>query len=682
MQKDEVAQKKRELQEFKFSVSQRYSKIKALKARSSALESSFKEVEVLKAKALLGLVRPDSSKVRSVLRSEQKQKSNITLNCPVQTQGNENKAKTNPKLIEFERAGPDFDSTAHAPFRNLDQRFDHQQPPQNGKVGSFSGSYNFSITETGSMAICGFNQVHLKFLAGTQSRLKTAKHNLTKALRKSDMVFHHSSESYRALATRLSKHIKYSENVRHRMNLSSEEYQMLRTEQVSTEVETTALKLSLDKLEIQQKAIFRGKIRHLIQAWSSISSTKCPITDVLIRRLLKKHEIKAITDETHADRFAPDPWEGSVFPKSNPKACSHKNQYRLKLSHVYGYRGRDCTGNLLRNRDGEVLYYVGSLAVLSSLTTNAQHVFNGHGNQQITCMALHPDGLTVATGSCGNGDRRRQGLVIIWTRRQDSVCQIASLHAERIETVDFLAFSKDGKRVVAVGGVWPCVWMEVYEWATSTKAIAAAMLGTDHVTAIVCNPFNDAVVACGVGMLKIWRPVAVEVEKFRYFLGLFRWKLLKEKSQITQQNNLLITMQLTYLPFIKHTFETASKLFAGCQLDSAKAEADCGIACCHQTQALFDDLVDHDHAGGELGTPFASLVDHKAQLELARELQYLKKRLQDLSDRCLQYDGYEAFFSRDIVDKEIASILLEIRLSYEELNSEIQGKLKSVSGIH
>ncbi|KAK2088704.1 Echinoderm microtubule-associated protein-like 2 [Saguinus oedipus] len=63
----------------------------------------------------------------------------------------------------------------------------------------------------------------------------------------------------------------------------------------------------------------------------------------------------------------------------------------------YGYRGRDCRANLHLLPTGEIVYFVASVAVLYSVEEQRQRHYLGH-NDDIKCLAIHPDMVTIATG--------------------------------------------------------------------------------------------------------------------------------------------------------------------------------------------------------------------------------------------------------------------------------------------
>ncbi|XP_025046997.1 echinoderm microtubule-associated protein-like 1 isoform X2 [Alligator sinensis] len=70
---------------------------------------------------------------------------------------------------------------------------------------------------------------------------------------------------------------------------------------------------------------------------------------------------------------------------------------RLKLEWVYGYRGRDCRNNLYLLPTGETVYFIASVVVLYNVEEQLQRHYTGH-NDDVKCLAVHPDRITIATG--------------------------------------------------------------------------------------------------------------------------------------------------------------------------------------------------------------------------------------------------------------------------------------------
>ncbi|XP_043999463.1 echinoderm microtubule-associated protein-like 1 isoform X2 [Gambusia affinis] len=70
---------------------------------------------------------------------------------------------------------------------------------------------------------------------------------------------------------------------------------------------------------------------------------------------------------------------------------------KLKLDWVYGYRGRDCRSNLYLLPTGETVYFIASVVVLFNVDEQLQRHYTGH-TDDIKCLAVHPDKITIATG--------------------------------------------------------------------------------------------------------------------------------------------------------------------------------------------------------------------------------------------------------------------------------------------
>lgn len=83
-----------------------------------------------------------------------------------------------------------------------------------------------------------------------------------------------------------------------------------------------------------------------------------------------------------------------------------------------------------------------------------------------------------------------------------------------------MAFSRDGERLVAVGGEWPEQAVVVVEWRTyAPKVLRRQPLGRQRVLAIACDPYSDAFLLVGINRVERWRPLALRKEAFRKQLG-------------------------------------------------------------------------------------------------------------------------------------------------------------------
>ncbi|KAF1661423.1 Echinoderm microtubule-associated protein-like 1, partial [Aptenodytes patagonicus] len=116
---------------------------------------------------------------------------------------------------------------------------------------------------------------------------------------------------------------------------------------------------------------------------------------------------------------------------------------RLKLEWVYGYRGRDCRSNLYLLPTGETVYFIASVVVLFNVEEQLQRHYTGH-NDDVKCLAVHPDRITIATGQVAGTSKDGKQLpphVRVW----DSVT-LNTLHVIGMgffdRAVTCIAFSK------------------------------------------------------------------------------------------------------------------------------------------------------------------------------------------------------------------------------------------------
>ncbi|XP_004867200.2 echinoderm microtubule-associated protein-like 2 isoform X2 [Heterocephalus glaber] len=171
-------------------------------------------------------------------------------------------------------------------------------------------------------------------------------------------------------------------------------------------------------------------------------------------------------------------------------ACSELPSCRLKLDWVYGYRGRDCRANLYLLPTGEIVYFVASVAVLYSVEEQRQRHYLGH-NDDIKCLAVHPDMVTIATGQVA-GTTKEGKLLPPHVRIWDSV-SLSTLHVLGLGVFDravcCVGFSKSN------GGNLLCAvdesndhMLSVWDWAKEAKvveakcSIEAVLVATFHPT--------------------------------------------------------------------------------------------------------------------------------------------------------------------------------------------------------
>ncbi|XP_063355644.1 echinoderm microtubule-associated protein-like 1 isoform X3 [Pelmatolapia mariae] len=179
---------------------------------------------------------------------------------------------------------------------------------------------------------------------------------------------------------------------------------------------------------------------------------------------------------------------------------------KLKLDWVYGYRGRDCRSNLYLLPTGETVYFIASVVVLSNVDERLQRHYTGH-TDDIKCLAVHPDKITIATGQVAGTSSDGKQLaphVRVW----DSV-SLNTLHVLGTGFFDralvCLAFSKSN------GGNTLCVVddsndhvLSVWDWQREDR-LAEVKCSNESVFAADFHPTDsNIVVTCGKSHLYFW----------------------------------------------------------------------------------------------------------------------------------------------------------------------------------
>ncbi|KAI5098974.1 echinoderm microtubule-associated protein-like 2 isoform X1, partial [Silurus meridionalis] len=180
--------------------------------------------------------------------------------------------------------------------------------------------------------------------------------------------------------------------------------------------------------------------------------------------------------------------------------------HKLKLQWVYGYRGRDCRSNLYLLPTGEIVYFNASIVVLYNVGEQQQRHYLGH-NDDVKCLAVHPDMVTIATGQVAGTSKDGKLLaphVCVW----DSV-SLNTLHVIGSGVFDravtCVAFSKSN------GGAYLCAVddandhiLSVWDWQKE-KHIADVKCSNDSVLGAVFHPMEaNLIVTCGKSHINFW----------------------------------------------------------------------------------------------------------------------------------------------------------------------------------
>uniref|UniRef100_A0A8C8S2F6 EMAP like 1 n=1 Tax=Pelusios castaneus TaxID=367368 RepID=A0A8C8S2F6_9SAUR len=179
---------------------------------------------------------------------------------------------------------------------------------------------------------------------------------------------------------------------------------------------------------------------------------------------------------------------------------------RLKLEWVYGYRGRDCRSNLYLLPTGETVYFIASVVVLYNVEEQLQRHYTGH-NDDVKCLAVHPDRITIATGQVAGTSKDGKQLpphVRIW----DSVT-LNTLHVIGVgffdRAVTCIAFSKSngGSNLCSVDDSNDHV-LSVWDWQKEER-LADVKCSNEAVFAADFHPTDtNIIVTCGKSHLYFW----------------------------------------------------------------------------------------------------------------------------------------------------------------------------------
>ncbi|XP_039218077.1 echinoderm microtubule-associated protein-like 2 isoform X5 [Crotalus tigris] len=181
-------------------------------------------------------------------------------------------------------------------------------------------------------------------------------------------------------------------------------------------------------------------------------------------------------------------------------------QKKLKLDWVYGYRGRDCRANLFLLPTGEIVYFVAAVAVLYNVEEQRQRHYLGH-TDDIKCLTVHPDMVTVATGQVAGTSKDGKVLppqVRIW----DSV-SLNTLHVlgpgpfDRAVTCVGFSKSNGGGLLCAVDDSNDHV-LSVWDWQKEQK-LADVKCSNESVLAATFHPTEPTLlITCGKSHIHFW----------------------------------------------------------------------------------------------------------------------------------------------------------------------------------
>uniref|UniRef100_A0A4W4GWA9 HELP domain-containing protein n=1 Tax=Electrophorus electricus TaxID=8005 RepID=A0A4W4GWA9_ELEEL len=192
---------------------------------------------------------------------------------------------------------------------------------------------------------------------------------------------------------------------------------------------------------------------------------------------------------------------------------------KLDLDWVYGYRGRDCRGNLYVLPSGEAVYFIACVVVLYHVTNRTQR----HYLQ--TTHTIHPDKVLVASGQTAGVDKDGKPLqpfVHIWDSTTLVTLQQIGLGTfER--GVGSVAFSN------ADAGTFLCVidesnehMLSVWDWKKNTMVLEVKST-TEAVFAVEFSPADTSnIITCGKSHVYFWTQSAGTLTKKQGIFGKYK----------------------------------------------------------------------------------------------------------------------------------------------------------------
>ncbi|GFN91803.1 echinoderm microtubule-associated protein-like 1, partial [Plakobranchus ocellatus] len=188
---------------------------------------------------------------------------------------------------------------------------------------------------------------------------------------------------------------------------------------------------------------------------------------------------------------------------------------KLRLDWVYGFRGRDVKQNLVvLPSSGELVYFVAAVVVLYDRKFSSQKHYLGH-SEEVTCLAVHPNGRFVATGQNAGKTPDTGAHVRVWDGVSLSTYAVVGLGSLQVG-VTCINFSErdahgsnggdmaSGDLLMAIDDSDRHV-LTVWEWQTE-KMLAKTTTTTDPVVSGCFYPIDESIlVTYGREHVHFWR---------------------------------------------------------------------------------------------------------------------------------------------------------------------------------
>ena len=189
-------------------------------------------------------------------------------------------------------------------------------------------------------------------------------------------------------------------------------------------------------------------------------------------------------------------------PTNHPRDPGLPNG-KLGLEWVYGYRGIDQNKNLWVLEKGELVYYVGAVAIVYNRMDEKQRHYRGH-SEDITCMDLHPLGDTMVSGQQAGPGPEGGAQVRVWNVHNMETLQVLGLGSLEVGVagVGFSVLNK-GAYIAAVDRSKDSI-LHLWDWA-NTDLLSKVSVDATVICGVSFHPFdNNLVITYGTAHLAFW----------------------------------------------------------------------------------------------------------------------------------------------------------------------------------
>jgi len=136
------------------------------------------------------------------------------------------------------------------------------------------------------------------------------------------------------------------------------------------------------------------------------------------------------------NQFKPPTGQDAVIKKQ-----MQAPKQNLVLEHVHGFRGHDTRSAIYRTATGKVVWFAAGVGVVHDTVSGTQRFFQGH-DDDILCIAMHPDGRHFATGQIGKPCK-----ICVWDSEDCSLKKEFKPKDANARGILSIAFSNTGDKV-------------------------------------------------------------------------------------------------------------------------------------------------------------------------------------------------------------------------------------------